>query len=237
MPINNNQVSLMFSGGLDSTTAAIHLARDYDKVHLLTYYNGYGHLYIKNSANRAKELVGRINGKFTHSIISIEDIFKEMVVDKLPEDSKKYNSGFIWCLGCKICMHARSIIYNLKNNIGVMADGSSADSDEMVEQMALSISLIGKFYEKYDENYFVPVYKQSRKEKIRELKTIGLRLGLQIGDRFLGVQPKCIPGELYYLPYLLFNKAMDHKESLVSNFIEEKIEFAQQYIKKYLKNG
>ena len=238
MTLNDKKiVSLMFSGGLDSTTAAINLALDYDKVHLLTYYNGYGHFYIKNSERRAKELSDKINGKFTHSIISIEKLFKEMVIEKLPKDYEEYKSGFIWCLGCKMCMHTRSIIYNQENNIAFMADGSSKDSEEMVEQMALSVSLVYKFYEKYGINYYVPVYKTSREEKIKILKNMNFRMGLRVGDRFLGVQPKCIPGELYYLPYLLFNKAMSHKEDLVSKFIERKIVLADRYITGRFKNG
>ena len=227
----------MFSGGLDSTTAAINLARNYDQVHLLTYYNGHGHFYIKNSQKRAEELSAKINGKFTHNIISIEDLFKKLVIDKLSKDYAEYKSGFIWCLGCKMCMHTRSIIYNLQNNISFMADGSSADSDEMVEQMALSVSLIAMFYEEYKINYFVPVYKQTREEKIKILKELNFRMGLQIGDRFLGVQPKCIPGELYYMPYLLFNKAMEHEKPLVTKFIKDKYELAEQYIQEHLLHG
>ena len=235
--MNNKQVSLMFSGGLDSTTAALNLAKKYDKVHLLTYFNGHGHLYINNSAKRANELKKIEKDKFIHSIISIEDLFKQMVIDRLLQDYQEYKSGFIWCLGCKMCMHTKSIIYNLKNNIGFMADGSSADSDEMVEQMSLSVSLIAMFYEEYKINYFVPVYKQTREEKIKKLKELRFRMGLQIGNRFLGVQPKCIPGELYYMPYLCFNKAMEHEKPLVTKFIKEKKEFADTYIKGHLHNG
>jgi predicted subunit of tRNA(5-methylaminomethyl-2-thiouridylate) methyltransferase len=235
--MKNNQVSLMFSGGLDSTSAAINLAQQYEKVHLLTYYNGHGHFYINNSATRANELSKKFANKFMHSIISIEDIFKEMVVDRLADDYSKFGSGFIWCLGCKMCMHTRSIIYNLQNNIGLMADGSSADSDEMVEQMQLSVSLISLFYQKYNIEYFVPVYKDTRAEKIRKLNNLGFRMGLRIGDRFLGVQPKCIPGELYYMPYLLFNKALEHEKNLVTEFIREKHELADTYIKGRLHNA
>jgi len=235
--MSNKQVSLMFSGGLDSTTAALNLAKKYAKVHLLTYFNGHGHLYINNSAKRAAELEKIDKNKFTHSIISIEGLFKQMVIDKLLQDYQEYNSGFIWCLGCKMCMHTESIIYNLKNNIEFMADGSSADSDEMVEQMSLSVSLIAMLYEEYKINYFVPVYKQTREEKIMELKKLRFRMGFQIGNRFLGVQPKCIPGELYYMPYLCFNKAMEHEKPLVTKFIKEKKEFADTYIKGHLQNG
>jgi hypothetical protein len=62
-------------------------------------------------------------------------------------------------------------------------------------------------------------------------------MGLRIGNRFLGVQPKCVPGELYYMPYLLFNKALEHEKHLVTKFIKEKSQSADQYIKGCLKNG
>ena len=43
-------------------------------------------------------------------------------------------------------------------------------------------------------------------EMIAALKRMGFRQGLRIRDRFLGIQPKCRPGELYYMPFLLFDQ-------------------------------
>jgi hypothetical protein len=83
----------------------------------------------------------------------------------------------------------------------------------------------------------VPVYEQTRQEKKKMLQGMKFRMGIPIKDRFLNIQPKCIPGELYYLPYLLFNKALNHEEMLVAQFIEKKQEIAQGYIEDCLKNG
>lgn len=37
MPAESSEISLMFSGGVDSTATALILAEQYDRVHLLTY--------------------------------------------------------------------------------------------------------------------------------------------------------------------------------------------------------
>jgi PP-loop superfamily ATP-utilizing enzyme len=136
--MNEDSISLMFSGGIDSTNAAIKLSEEYDKVHLLTYCNGYGHFYLENSKKRAIELNNKFQNKFIHHLIPIGDIFNKMIVATLLKDYKEFKSGFIWCMGCKMAMHTRSIIYNLENNIKYMSDGSSQDSDEMVEQMPIA---------------------------------------------------------------------------------------------------
>jgi predicted subunit of tRNA(5-methylaminomethyl-2-thiouridylate) methyltransferase len=235
--MSENAISLMFSGGVDSTMAAIKLSEEYAKVHLLTYRNGYGHFFLGNSKKRAKELINKFGNKFVHNLIPIEDLFKKMVLDTLQEDYRELGSGFIWCLGCKMTMHTRSIIYNLEHNIKFMADGSSQDSDEMVEQMAISVSLISLFYERYGIKFLVPVYKQTREEKITKLEELKFKMGIRIKDRFLGIQPRCIPGELYYLPYLLFNKALEHEKPLVTQYIKKKQEIADRYIEEYFKHG
>jgi predicted subunit of tRNA(5-methylaminomethyl-2-thiouridylate) methyltransferase len=227
----------MFSGGVDSTTAAIELSEAYKKVHLLTYRNGYGHLFLNNSKKRAGELTDKLGDKFNYSLIPIDGIFKKLVLDTLLDDYKEFKSGFIWCLGCKMAMHTQSIIYNLQHHIKVMADGSSQDSDEMVEQMAISVTLIDSFYEKYGIKFFVPVYKQTREEKIKKLLALKFKMGLRINDRFLGIQPRCIPGELYYLPYLLFNKALNHEKPLVIQYFKKKQEIADRYIKEHFQHG
>jgi len=60
-----------------------------------------------------------------------------------------------------------------------------------------------------------------------------LKMGTKIMDRHLNVQPSCIAGELYYVPYVLFNKKVKHDESTVARFIQAKQEIAKRLMRRY----
>lgn len=224
---NNNEIALMFSGGVDSTLTAIKLAEQFNKVHLLTYSNGYGHTNFSKAGKRCRELNNIIGNKFCHSLISIRDAFEKYILLNWLEEFRKYKSGFIWCMGCKIIMHMQTILYAKRHNINYSADGSSGATGEMVEQMLVSVSLIKYFYEHNGIEYTVPVYDMDREVSISKLKKLGFNMGIRILDRHLGIQPRCIPGEIYYMPYLLFNKPPSHDELNVALYIKEIIKKVQ----------
>lgn len=230
----SSRISLMFSGGVDSTVTAILLARDYQTIDLLTYNNGYGHYHLERSRGRARELNLKVTEKFNHSIFSVKTFFDEILINTIEQDYKKYRSAFIFCMGCKLAMHTQSIIYNLKNGIRVMSDGSSSSTDEMVEQMLISISIIKYLYEDFGIEYITPVYNIPRDEERKMLKDMGFKMGFRIRDRYLGIQPKCIPGELYYLPYILFNKPPNHEERVIADFLYDKEKIVKRIIEKNL---
>jgi predicted subunit of tRNA(5-methylaminomethyl-2-thiouridylate) methyltransferase len=218
----SRQAALMFSGGVDSTVAAVKLLEDFDRIHLLTFANGYGHYAFGRTRRRVRELDQRYPGRFVHFEASIKQMFEEICLSSIKEDYGKYGSAFMWCMGCKLCMHARSIIYCHQNGIEMMSDGSASDSDEMVEQMLLSVSMVYWLYEEWGIEYFVPVYHIGRDDKRQMLRDGGYHLGIPVLDRYLGIQPSCIPGELYYLPYILFNKTPGHEEETVARYIASK---------------
>ena len=225
-----DSVALMFSGGVDSTVAALKLLDDFDKVHLLTYSNGYGHYAFRRTRRRVMELDQRHPGRFVHFSSSIKPLFEEICLTTIKDDYLKFGSAFMWCMGCKLCMHARSIIYCRGNGIEKMADGSASDSDEMVEQMLLSVSMIHWLYRDWSIDFFVPVYNISRDEKRKMLTDDSFHMGIPILDRYLGIQPSCVPGELYYLPYILFNKTPGHDEETVARYIASKREQLDEVI-------
>ncbi len=231
---DSRQITLLFSGGVDSTMAACLLAGTYDRVHLVSYSNGYGHYRISRTARRAKELSRHFPNKITHSILSIQDLFESLVIDPIWQDYGEFESGFIWCMGCKLAMHIRTICYNVEHDILLAADGSSFETSEMVEQMPISVAKVKRFYCEYGITFENPVYTYRREDSIQGLRDMGFRMGWQIGDRFLGIQPKCKPGELYYMPLLLRGTEPDHREETIARFIDVKIDWARNYIDKYV---
>ena len=236
-PDADGPVTLLFSGGVDSTMAACTLAEQHDHVHLVSYKNGYGHYKMERTQRRAEEVAQRYPGKVTHSLISIQELFEQMVLSTLEEDYRRHGSGFIWCMGCKLAMHTRTIIYNVENAIYRAADGSSFATSEMVEQMPVSVAKIRGFYCEYGFAFQNPVYTVKREDSIAELKRRGFRQGIRIRDRFLGIQPKCKPGELYYMPMILRGTEPVHKEEAVARYIEEKLQWARGHITATLNRG
>ena len=228
--VAGKEVALMFSGGVDSTFAALRLSERFEKVSLLTYSNEYAHYHLKRARRRFYELRKIAGDKFSHEIISIKDIFDEVVLRELDDDYKTYSSGFIWCMGCKIVMHARTIMYNLEKGISCSCDGASLATAEMVEQMPASLREIKDFYAYNKIDYSLPVYNVPREEEIAELKKKGFFMGIRILDRHLGIQPRCIPGEIYYLPYILFKQPLRHAETDVRAYIRAKREKLQPMI-------
>ncbi len=232
--IAEGEIALMFSGGLDSTATALALAKTHDRVHLVTYKNGYGHLKMGRARARFEDLSRTVGPKFTYTLISTKPLFDRLLVRSVAGDYKQFGSGFVWCLGCKLAMHARSAWFCLENGVPRMADGSNSETDEMVEQSLLSLSLIDFFYEDHAVAYGAPVYDATRDESRDVLKEAGVRTGLTILGRQLGVQPTCVAGELYYLPYLLLNKPVEHNEENVAAFFEKKTPAAKLLVREGL---
>jgi len=231
--VQKNHISLMFSGGLDSTATAIMLAEKFEHVHLITYKNGYGHYYHHRTKERVDELNKALGNRFSYTLISTKDYFDQILVNSVLKDFKKYRSGFIWFMGCKMAMHMRSAIYCLENGVPHMTDGSNEDTNEMVEQMLISLTMIRFFYENLGIKFGTPVYEITREESRQLIRKWDLKMGIQVMDRHLCIQPTCVAGELYYMPYLLFNKKVKHDEDTVAEFIEEKEIICRRIIEQY----
>lgn len=222
--------ALMFSGGVDSTSAALLLAKHHDLVHLLSYGNGYGHYKIERTRHRARELQQQTGIPFRHTVTSVRELFDRFVVDDLDAEYQRWGSGFVWCLGCKLAMHTRSILYCLAHGVPLLADGSSDSTSEMVEQAPPALNRFRAFYADHGITFDNPVLGVPREESIRSLERQGFRMGIRVRDRFLRVQPKCRPGELYYMPFLLFGQPPAHEPDRVEGFLDEKISLAKTII-------
>ena len=232
--IKPNEIALMFSGGIDSTATAIRLAEQYERVHLITFRNGYGHFHHHRTRQRVDELNRKLGNKFYYTLISTKGHFDEILVKHVLKDYQQYHSGFIWFMGCKMAMHMRSALYCLQHGLVQMTDGSNEDTNEMVEQMLISLALIRDFYAHNGIKFGTPVYEVRRDDSRRLIAALGLKMGIEVMDRHLCIQPTCLAGELYYMPYLLFNKKVRHDEATVARFIAEKRLIAQAIIDRWL---
>jgi hypothetical protein len=230
------ETTIMYSGGLDSTATVLLLSEMFDRVHLLTYDNGYGQFFIDWSKRHNKNF-NRIIGKdkYVHTITSCKELFSKLVVGNLGKNYKAYKSRFIWCMGCKLAMHTHSIIYSLEHGIDTASDGSSPETDYYVEQMSLSLKRIRQFYGEYGINFSTPIHDvKTREEEKKLLESKGMKkVGIKVMDRNPGTQPLCVPGNFIYFASTFFKMHPKYSEETVEKFINEKLPIAREFIKEY----
>ena len=224
----------MFSGGLDSTTTVVLLSDVYEKLHLLTFCNGYGHCFM-NWSKRQGPNFDRILGqhRFVHVINDCSDLFEKLLIDTLPGDYRRYKSKFIWCMACKLAMHTKTIMYCLEHEIRHSSDGSSTQTNYYVEQMEESLRAIKDYYAEFGIDFSTPVYRVgSRDEEKRILAQKGIgSVGLNIAGRNPGTQPLCVPGNLIYFFSTFFKIHPKYAQDDVLQFIEEKKRIAVSYMR------
>ena len=238
------EVSILFSGGWDSTLAVFKLCETFKKVHLLTYYHS-NSAFTKNSKVNVNKLKNRFgNDKIIHNIIDIDQLKEKLYRGTWRQDRKNYGLFLIncECSACRIAMFARTIVYNIENNIAYLASGEietapfhliaglSDKLDELKKELCNDYGIV----------YLRPVYYEKNPHK--RLFELGLidkevkHIKFPYEYLFHEAQPTCYVGpfspifnKFYYLPYRGKKAAEENK---LKYFIE-KMEVAREWIKDY----
>lgn len=165
--INNDEVALLFSGGIDSTLAASILALKGYKVHLLIMDNG-----VLNKEKITKYRYNELRKIFPNNIVcwkklNCKKLFINLAIKNLDDNFKKYKSN-LFCLGCKLSIHTVGLIYCLENNINNIADGYTFYQHTLVEQNPEIVYIVRNFDKKYNIKYLNPVYEYKSKNDVKE---------------------------------------------------------------------
>lgn len=161
MDATSEDVSILFSGGSDSTLAAAYCAQRFRKVHLLTFHHS-GMFYLENSKVNVKRLQRKFGrNKFIHKLIDIEECFHKLYFANYFYDLKRYRT-FLAAATCNICqlaMHTQTILYNLENDIHFACDGYKEEKRHVYFIMSEEgLALLKNFYDEYKICYENPVY-------------------------------------------------------------------------------
>ena len=221
--MKTDEVTLMYTGGLDTTLAAAMLAEQYRRVHLLTFCNGFCIGAESAPLHRVRELK-RIYGddRYTHEVLYVTDLFKRLRRDIMTHVREYNYSPLIVDLCCRLSMDTRTVIYNLENDVPYV-------------------------------EYVTPVYdfgdRQARREALKEMGFSGgnrfLTMLQNMGfnnfsDQF-GKQPIC---KWLWAPFILTSPIRDlpgirRFQLSVPDAVEfrrNREEIAKAYIEEYFRN-
>jgi hypothetical protein len=238
-----NEVAVMFSGGIDSLLAAVLLAQEYDKVHLVTFDKGYLEFGVKNNLPNVELLKEKVGAdRITHQVVDIKDLHKAISVRFFFKERKKYNSEIRWCVGCRLSMGIAAMIFALENSLVGYADGSNREqipSDTNLTGTAEnypSIVNAGKtFAQSYGVHFLTPTYdfggRELRRQKLSEMgfaidylsqdhsKKISGMMTKQVVKRS---QPMCFSGWLMHWKRNLLGKPIDQNEPMTVDYVRGK---------------
>lgn len=244
MEMKNKEVSLLFTGGWDSTLAVFKLCETFKKVHLLTFYHSNSDFTEKSdiNANKLKDRFG--NDKVIHKIIDFDSLRKKLYHGTWKQDLKKYGLSLISCecAACRIAMFARTIIYNLENDIPYCASGETqaVAFNPIPGLIDEHLKLKNRLCSDYGITHITPVYyEKNPHHRLFELGFIDKKVEFRkfpYEYLFHETQPTCYIGPMgaifnkfYYLPY----RGKKAYEERSIEYFREKTDIAKELIKNY----
>ena len=203
MDETKSAIAVMFSGGTDSTFAALSQIPHYDRIHLVTFYR-HG---LRKSQN-TREAVDRLKGAFSdkdvrYHEVDFEDIYRMITprkqkldvqiavlsqeIEPLWNNSSNRESGerdfaadkqrlFLAneCLQCKIAMDLAAIKFCLENGIAFICDGSNTEQLDDGSQLEDVKQIAQQIFKRFDIRYFSPVFHVSAEKRGKALYEVGI---------------------------------------------------------------
>ncbi|MBN2205981.1 MAG: hypothetical protein JW742_01130 [Candidatus Aminicenantes bacterium] len=246
-PAVKNEVALMFSGGIDSLLAAVLLAKEYDRVHLLTFKRGYTEIGLKNSlpnVERLKALCGP--NKFVHKFIDIKPLVRRVSIRPIVKDRLRFGMEVVWCVACRTTMNAASLLYALENKLAAISDGSNREQipgakhlTGTAENFPSVVTQLKDFARRYGVEFATPVYDfGDREERRRKLAELGFEIdylskdptkslkGMLRRDFFKRSQPLCLSGWIIHWKRNIFGVPVKQDEDETREYVALKQEGA-----------
>lgn len=222
-----NGISILFSGGPDSSLAALKALERADTVHLLTFHHKKMGKIGKHRkvAKEMQQLYGekRVIGYED----DIEPLFNKFFFTGMQKRLFRYRTFYIpWiCGACKLAMHIAAIRYNHAHQIKITYDGGNIESAPyFLDQMEPYINGIKDLYHSYGMQYECPVYNILDTDKETEKYGLTSTKNTKKEHVIFSTQHSCVNGlfvhahaRLYYKPLRGKNRTRD----LSGKFLDE----------------
>lgn len=236
--MKRGEATVLFSGGSDSTLAAVLMLNEkhFERLHLLTFHHSAMKYMDKSIVNveRLEKKFGK--GKVVYRLINIEELFHRLYYSNYLQDLRRFGVFLAagTCNVCQLAMHTHTIMYNLKNGISYAYDGYKAEKEHVYVIMSKEgREILKKFYKEYGITYDNPVLNTLRTDwKLHELGVTN-RKNVKFPHERLDyeAQHSCYQGLLTNLYILCYHYNLFHKaESRWTEYLREKVGMAKKYV-------
>lgn len=202
-----SDVVLLFSGGYDSTIAAMALAQHHARVHLLTF-GTFGVTRLDRAGIHVAELQRALGaGRFVHHTIDVRARHRTLL-EGFVRDYDRFFRGSppaSICLSCKLAMHSAAVAYALEHRIATIADGAVRTQADHPEIMPGVVNALRRFDARLGIRYTSPIYERvlTADEKRALLAASGCSVGTPVGQSSRSIQPLCVVGPTFTLWHFL----------------------------------
>jgi len=229
-------ISILFSGGPDSTLAALYALEKANRVHLLTFH----HRLMSRTENHMgvvkelKEIFGE--ERIGYHEERIDSLFNKCYSTRMFKRIMKYRTFYIpWiCGGCKMAMHASTIAYNKAHHILITFDGAHQESAPYFPAQTESyIEVMKKLYQSYGMQYECPIYHVNGTDEKTEQYGLLSTPNTKKERVFFSTQHTCLVGLLIHAHARLYYRPIRGKNRLrhiAGEFLEQMISDCRSFL-------
>ena len=223
------KISVLFSGGPDSTLSVLYALEKAEQVHLLTYHHKW-----MGKIGKHTTVIEELKDKFGEKRIAakevkIDDLFNKIYLGNIRKYLLKYRTFYIpWiCGACKMTMHLKTIEYNRIHKIGTTYDGAHKESSGLFPaQMTTYIDVMKEHYSSIGMNYECPVYSVEGTDKETEKYGMISTKDTKKEHVYFSTQHTCYVGLLIHAHARLYYKPVrgkDRTKKLAGEFLKIKL--------------
>ena len=156
----SKKISLLYSGGCDSTLSASILAKDFEEIHLVTFKHYATWNVGRSRINVQKLRVENKQVRFIHVFLNISGLFYNIQKGFFNDRAMLPYFPLYICGACKLAMHTDLICYNLAHDITFASSGASHEMSMFPAQTEGGLSHLEKYYAEYGMQLMSPVYRK-----------------------------------------------------------------------------
>lgn len=235
--INDNKIGILYSGGKDSSSVLLAIAKEFPDAELYLYALNNGCMYPDEIKERIEEKLelfvskGLVKNKMKAVYFDVRDIMAYLGFKSFHDDVHTYPTGLL-CCSCKLSMHFVTAKYSSQIGVQKIADGYSFFERFLPEQLPeFRNAIFNPVRDRYGVEIVSPLYNvfDAVDVPMNILQGFGLDPDIFLGEK--SGQAMCLLGLIYKIPYEindpdeLKNAFFDELKNAVRDYTAKRVEW------------